>query len=166
MRKGQAKKENSFSCQVRYPSAWVRLRDPHEKYQSRVCTQNWICMSEQSNSTLFIPWNFIMPLLCISHLDYQGHTMKRTESLSSKGLCSRAGHQSSAHQPSPACHLFRQIKFIITQPHSFVSALSTVAFVLQRQNSVFATETVWLASLKHSLSSPLHTKVCWLSIHL
>ena len=98
-----------------------------------------------------------------------GDTQWREQSLSSKGLCSRAGHQSSAHEPSPACHLFRQIKFIITQPHSFVSALSTVAFVLQRQNSVFATETVWLASLKHSLSSPLHTKVCWLlrlSIHL
>lgn len=42
-------------------------------------------------------------------------------------------HQSSAHEPSPACHLFRQIKFIRTQPHSFVSVLSMVVF--------FATKT-------------------------
>lgn len=71
-----------------------------------------------------------------------------------KGLCSRASHQSRAHKPSPAGHLFRQIKFIRTQPHSFVSALSMGAFLLQRQNSVFATERVWLASLKYSLSNP------------
>ena len=34
-----------------------------------------------------------MPLLCISHLDYWGHTRRRREPLSSKALCSRATKQ-------------------------------------------------------------------------